>query len=118
MTGSDPAGTPAVPMPPRIQTSMTTSCCCRFRSMPKNWARNRTVTPSNRAVPFWLAVAPTVSTKREIRFGSFSFSSAALMAIGRVAFDEAVEKATTKGSRTPLANFSGFIPPRIQTSSG
>ena len=32
--------------------------------------------------------------------------------------DEAVEKATTKGSRTPLANFSGFIPPKIQTSSG
>ena len=76
------------------------------------------MTPSNRAVPFWFAVAPTVSTKREIRRGSFSFSSAALMAIGRVALDYAVEKATTNGSRTPLANLSGLIPPKIQTSSG
>ena len=26
-TGSDPAGTPAVPIPPRMQTSITISCC-------------------------------------------------------------------------------------------
>ena len=64
-TGSEPAGTPAVPMPPRMQTSITVTCWPSVRSMPKNWARKRTVTPSNIAVPFWLAVAPMVSTKRD-----------------------------------------------------
>ena len=66
-TGSEPAGTPAVPIPPRMQTSSTITCCHRVSSTPKNWARNSTVTPSNIAVPFWLAVAPMVSTKRETR---------------------------------------------------
>ena len=80
------------------------------RSTPKNWARNSTVTPSNRAVPFWLAVAPTVRTKRAILRGSFSCSSAAFNDTGREALDEAVEKATTIGSRTPLKKAMGERP--------
>ncbi len=51
------------------------------------------MTPSKSAVPFWLAVEPSVNTKRLTCDGSFSFSSATRSAVGRVAFDEAVEKA-------------------------
>ena len=117
-TGSDPAGTPAVPTPPRMQTSMTTICCVKVSSMLKNWARNRTVTPSNKAVPFWLAVAPTVRTKRAIFRGSCSCSSAARRANVSEALDEAVEKATIMGSRTPRKNLAGDMPPSSQTTSG
>jgi hypothetical protein len=35
-----------------MQTSITISCWPRLSSMPKNWARKMTVTPSNIAVPF------------------------------------------------------------------
>src|SRR6187397_749248 len=66
ITDSEPPGTPAVPTPARMPTSITNSWSARLRSTPKNCARNSTVTPSNIAVPFWLAVAPMVSTKREI----------------------------------------------------
>ena len=117
-TGREPAGTPAVPTPPRIQTSITTTCWVIVRSTPKNWARNSTVTPSNRAVPFWLAVAPTVRTKRAILRGSFSCSSAAFNDTGREALDEAVEKATTIGSRTPLKKAMGERPASSQITSG
>ena len=34
-----PAGTPAVPMPPKIQIIITVNCCPRLRSTPKNCAR-------------------------------------------------------------------------------
>ena len=44
-------------------------------------------------MPFWLAVAPTVSTNRDTRLGNFSFSSATRSAVGRVALLEAVENA-------------------------
>ena len=73
------------------------------------------MTPSNRAVPFWLAVAPTVSTKRAILRGSFSSVSAARSETGRVAFDDAVENATTIGSRTWAKNANGFLPPSSST---
>src|SRR5690606_1319679 len=92
-TGSEPAGTPAVPMPPRMQTSITMNCWPRVRSTPKNCARKITVTPSNSAVPYWLAVAPMVSTKRETFDGRCSSSSATFSAVGSVALLDAVEKA-------------------------
>ncbi|PUE93939.1 hypothetical protein C7T79_12420 [Xanthomonas oryzae pv. oryzicola] len=99
-TGSEPDGTPAVPIPPRMQTSITTTCCPRLRSTLKNCARKITVTPSNSAVPFWLAVAPTVSTKRDTR-GGRPISSATRRAVGRVALLEAVENAITVASTSP-----------------
>src|SRR5690606_9933391 len=92
-TGSEPEGTPAVPMPPRMQTSITITCWPIVSSTPKNWARKITVTPSNSAVPFWLAVAPMVSTKRDTRRGRPNSSSATRSAVGRVALLDAVEKA-------------------------
>ena len=104
ITGSEPAGTPAVPMPPRMHISSTTTCWPRLSSTPKNWARKSTVTPSKMAVPFWLAVAPMVRTKRETRDGSSSCSSATRIAVGRVALDEAVEKAITIASWLPRKN--------------
>ena len=106
-TGSEPDGTPAVPMPPRMHTSMTVSCWPSERSTPKNWARKITVTPSNSAVPFWLAVAPTVSTKRDTVRGRPSFSSATRSAVGRVALDEAVENAITIASWMPRKKATG-----------
>ena len=69
-----------------------------------------TVTPSNIAVPFWLAVAPMVSTKRETRRGSLSFSSATRSAVGRVALDEAVEKAIRLASCVSRKKAIGFLP--------
>ena len=51
------------------------------------------MTPSNSAVPFWLADAPTVSTKREMRGGIFKIVSAQDSATGSVAFDDAVVNA-------------------------
>ena len=86
--------------------------------MLKNWARKSTVTPSNRAVPFWLAVAPTVRTKRLILRGRRSSVSAARRETGRVALDDAVEKATSIGSRMLLKNWTGGILPSRKTTSG
>ena len=63
-------------------------------------------------MPFWLAVAPTVSTKRDTLRGRCSFSSATCSAIGRVALLEAVENAITIASCEPRKNFSGDQPPR------
>src|SRR5688572_7392924 len=118
MTGSDPAGMPAVPIPPRMQTSITISCWPRVRSMPKNWARKITVTPSNIAVPFWFAVAPMVSTKRDTRRGSFSRSSATLSEVGSVALDEAVEKAIRLASCVSRKKAIGFFLPKVASSAG
>ena len=98
ITGSEPAGTPAVPMPPNMQISITKICCISVSSMPKNCARKITVTPSNIAVPFWFAVAPIVSTKRATRSGRCSRSCATRSAVGKVAFDDAVAKAMTNAS--------------------
>ena len=115
-TGNEPDGTPAVPMPPRMHTSITMTCCQRLRSTPKNWARNSTVTPSNRAVPFWLAVAPTVSTKRDTRLGNFSFSSATRSAVGRVALLDAVENAIRLASCVSRKKATGDLPTIFRAS--
>ena len=66
-----------------------------MRSTPASWARNNTVTPSYRAVPFWFAVAPTVSTKVLISRGTPRFSSDTRSAVGSVAFDDEVENAVS-----------------------
>src|SRR3546814_5945392 len=72
--------------------------CASVNSTPKNWARKRTVTPSNIAVPFWFAVAPMVRTKRATLRGSFNSVSATRSEVGSVAFDDAVENAITDAS--------------------
>ncbi len=114
-TGSEPDGTPAVPMPPRMHTSITMNCCAMLSSTPKNWARKITVMPSNSAVPFWLAVAPTVSTKRDTLLGR-PISSATRSAVGKVALLEAVENAITVASRVARKNASGERPANFTAS--
>ena len=118
MTGSEPAGTPAVPTPARMQTIITKSCWASDRSTLKNCARNSTVTPSNIAVPFWLAVAPMVRTKRAICGGSLSRSSATRSVVGRVALDEAVAKAITLASCVSRKKAIGLLPAISFKSSG
>jgi hypothetical protein len=49
-------------------------------------------------VPFWFALAPTVSTKREIVGGNFRFSSATRIDTGKVALLEEVANAVTRAS--------------------
>ena len=92
-----------------MQTAITMICWPMLRSTPKNWARKITVTPSNSAVPFWLAVAPTVSTKRDTRCGR-PIWSATRSAVGRVALLEAVENAITVASWVSRKNDSGERP--------
>src|SRR5690606_40043165 len=75
------------------------------------------ISPSNSAVPFWLAVAPMVSTKRDTFFGSLRFSSATLSAVGRVALLEAVENAISIASCTPRKNAMGDQPPTRRSAS-
>ena len=108
-TGSEPDGTPAVPMPPRMHTTITMNCWPMPSSTPKNWARKITVTPSNNAVPFWLAVAPTVNTKRDTLRGK-PIWSATRSAVGRVALDEAVENAISVASWISRKKPSGERP--------
>ncbi|NBQ52280.1 MAG: TerC family protein [Proteobacteria bacterium] len=50
--GSNPPGTPAVPTPARTAMPTTVICCVKSKSTPDNCAKNNTVTPSKRAVPF------------------------------------------------------------------
>ena len=76
------------------------------------------MTPSKSAVPFWFAVDPMVSTKRETCDGSLRFSSATRSAVGSVAFDDAVEKAVIIASCTPRKKKRGLMPPRKRTDSG
>ena len=98
-SGSDPPGTPAVPTPAMMHITATVICCVRVSSTPNTWARNSTVTPSYSAVPFWLALAPMVSTKRAMRGGSPRFFSATRSETGSVALLDAVANAITIASR-------------------
>src|SRR5690554_5623555 len=93
ITGSEPPGTPAVPMPARMHRKTTVTCEARLNSTLKHCARNSTVIPSKSAVPFWLAVLPMVSTKLVMGFGIFSLLILTEMAVGRVALLELVENA-------------------------
>jgi len=68
-------------------------------------------------VPFWFAVEPMVSTKREICGGSRRLSSATRSAVGSVALLEAVENAVSIASSMPRKNFQGCIRPRKRTAS-
>jgi flagellar basal-body rod protein FlgF len=47
-----PPGTPAVPIPASTDIAITVSCCDNVKSILKTCAKNNTVTPSNKAVPF------------------------------------------------------------------
>ena len=107
--GKDPPGTPAVPTPAKTDMSTTTSWFSKERLRPYTWARKRTTTPSKSAVPFWLAEAPQVNTKREILAGILRVLSATSSATGRVALEEAVEKAYTYTSLQPWKNFQGLV---------
>ena len=46
ITGSDPPGTLAAPMPPMMHITRIMTCCTRVSSTPNSCARNSTVTPS------------------------------------------------------------------------
>ncbi len=102
--GRVPPGTPAVPRLPITHQPATTACCQRSRSTPALCARNSTVTPSYSARPFWLALAPAVSTKRDTCGRNPRGPSAARIETGKVALLEAVAKAVDIGSRTPCQN--------------
>ena len=78
-----------------------------MRLTPNTCARKRIVTPSKSAVPFWLPVAPTVSTKFPIRGAMPSFSCAVWSEVGSVAFEDAVENAVRATSRIRKAHSMG-----------
>jgi hypothetical protein len=61
-------------------------------------------------VPFWLAVAPMVSTKRPMCGGSFRFSFATFSEVGSVALLEAVENAVSIALCTAPKNCRGPMP--------
>ena len=69
-------------------------------------------------MPFWLAVAPIVSTKRDTRRGSLSRSSATRSEVGSVALDEAVEKAIRLASCVSRKKAIGFFLPSVASSAG
>src|SRR5690606_8514374 len=110
ITGNDPPGTPAVPMPARIQRNTTVIWEARLNSTLKHCARNNTVIPSNKAVPFWLAVLRMVNRQLAIGLGTFNFSMLTAMAVGRVALLELVEKAVIMISLVFLKNCRGLRP--------
>ena len=109
MTPPVPPGTPAVPIPARIDIRTTWICCGTPSESPKNCARKSTVTPSKSAVPFWLPVDPRVSTKPEISRGTPSRSSVTRSAVGSVALLELVENATIMISRILRKKVTGFM---------
>ena len=68
------------------------------------------MTPSYSAVPFWFAVAPTVSTKFVMSGRTLRFSFVTRIAVGSVTFDELVENAVSITSRMPRKNCAGLRP--------
>src|SRR4029450_4950801 len=111
-----PPGTPAVPTPARIDRITTLTCCAKVRWTRKPCARKSTVTPSKRAVPFWLAVAPTVKTKLPIRGAMPSLFCVVWREVGSVALEDAVENAVSITSRHRKNHSTGetrAIPLRI-----
>ena len=66
-------------------------------------------------MPFWFAVAPTVSTKLLISRGTPRFSSETRSAVGSVAFDDDVEKAVMITVLIRRKNSSGLMRERIAT---
>ncbi len=59
-----------------------------------------------------------VRTKRDTRGGSFNRRSATRREVGKVAFDEAVEKAMTLASWVSRKKAIGFFLPSVARSSG
>ena len=116
--GKVPPGTPAVPMLAIRAQPATTSCWEKPSSTPAACARKITVTPSYSAVPFWLVLAPAVSTNRETSGRSPKGPSAARKVTGRVALLEAVAKAVERGSLTPRQNFPKSYFPKMRKISG
>jgi len=72
---------------------------------------NMAATHSYRAVPSMLMVAPSGSVKEDILLETPLLFSTALMVRGRVADEEEVEKAVSRGVVTALKCFSGFALP-------
>ena len=68
-------------------------------------------------MPFWLAVAPTVSTKELMSRGTPRFSSETRSAVGSVAFDDDVEKAVIMTVLMRRKNSSGWMRERNQTDA-
>jgi hypothetical protein len=68
-------------------------------------------------VPFWLAVAPIVSTKRLMWEGNLRFSSATFRAVGSVALLDEVENAVIIASCTAPKKNRGLIPPSVRTTT-
>ena len=68
-------------------------------------------------MPFWFAVEPIVSTKRDTCGGRRRSSSATRRAVGNVALLDAVENAVSIASRAPRKNVLGRMPPSHQTDA-
>ncbi|MBW3534698.1 MAG: 1-acyl-sn-glycerol-3-phosphate acyltransferase, partial [Gemmatimonadetes bacterium] len=95
-------GTPEAPMAVRMTSTTTTAWVASVISTPNAWARNRTVTPSNRAVPFMFIVAPRGSTKPATSRGTPRPWVAVRIVVGRVALELDVENAVTMSVRIRL----------------
>ncbi|MFO0802508.1 MAG: hypothetical protein U0791_05215 [Gemmataceae bacterium] len=118
ISGSEPPGTPAMPLAVRMHSTKAMICCSVSSVTPKAWARNSTVTDSKSAVPLWFIEAESGNTKLDTSFGTPRSSSAHWIAVGSVALDELVLNAVSIVSRAFLKNSIGDIPPRNFTRSG
>ena len=118
ISGSEPPGTPAMPVAVRMHNTSTTICCVIERSTPNTCVRKSTVTDSKRAVPLWFIEAESGSTKFDTSRGTFRSCSAHRIATGSVALDELVLNAVSIGAWAFLKNSQGDMPPRNLTRSG
>jgi len=118
ISGSEPPGTPAMPVAVNTQSSRTINSCSSDRSTPKIWQRKIAVTASKSAVPLWFIDALKGSTNRATRGGTPRFSSAVWIAVGSVALDELVLNAVIIAAFDFSKNTSGFMPPSVFTRIG
>ena len=84
---------PAAPMLAAVAVMEMARTCPAVRYIPLNWAMNRAVTASYRAVPSMLMVAPMGRTNLEILGSTPFFCSRQFMVTGREAELEAVPQA-------------------------
>src|SRR5690606_38613310 len=115
---SEADGTPATPTAVNRDMTATATWVPKLKSRPYAWIRNSAAAHSYKAVPSILIVAPIGSTKLVVRLETPTSFSTHSMFTGKVALDEAVEKAVNKAGDTALRYRQGFTFAMKRNNSG
>ena len=114
----EPEGIPGAPMDAIIATKNIVVIVIGSKAIPNIWAKKTAATPSNRAVPSMLTVAPSGKTTELTSEDTLNRFWAASIDTGSVAALDEVDRAVTKGCAIFLKRTAGLTPPKTQAMAG